>query len=189
MLAPTREQPESDFAADRRKQVEAQFYRKHGARSRKFSFGDPVVVKSRRGASDFESTEGTVITRTGRVTYEVEIGGKYVLRHANQMRKVMSGQKSDRLSSRDLLLDLFETDPMTTESVLDRSDGLRVQDQSEEVDSCDLSDNSISGNLESLDRTTRGNGNELPRRRTVTFAPLPIRKSTRQRRPPNHYEP
>ncbi|EPB69227.1 hypothetical protein ANCCEY_11679 [Ancylostoma ceylanicum] len=180
MLVPTREQPESGFAADRRKQVEAQFNRKHGARGREFSSGDTVIVKSHRGALEFEWTEGTVIKRTGRVTYEVEIGGKYVLRHANQMRKVISGQRSDTSSSRDLLLDLFETDPVTTESVPDRSDGLGVEDQPEVVNS---------RNIESSDPTTQGNGNGLPRRRTVTFAPLPVRKSTRQRRPPNRYEP
>ncbi|EYC20763.1 hypothetical protein Y032_0021g408 [Ancylostoma ceylanicum] len=113
MLVPTQEQPEPDFAADRRKQVEAQFNRRHGARSREFSSGGQVMVKSHRGASDFEWTEGTMIKRTGRVTYEVDIGGKHVLRHANQMRKVMSGQKNDTSTSRDLLLDLFETDPVT----------------------------------------------------------------------------
>ncbi|KAL6733952.1 hypothetical protein Aduo_004544 [Ancylostoma duodenale] len=83
------------------------------------------------------------------------------------MRKVISGHENDTSSSRDLLLDLFETDPVTTESVPDRSEG----------------------NFEPSDPTTQGNGNGLPRRRTVTFAPLPVRKSTRQRRPPNRYEP
>ncbi|EPB69415.1 hypothetical protein ANCCEY_11493 [Ancylostoma ceylanicum] len=96
------------------------------------------------------------------------------------MRKVMSGQKNDTSTSRDLLLDLFETDPVTTESVPDRSVGLRVEDQSEVVDS---------RNIEPSDLTTQGNGDGLPCRRTVTFAPLPVRKSTRQRRPPNRYEP
>ncbi|KIH60214.1 hypothetical protein ANCDUO_09542 [Ancylostoma duodenale] len=59
MLVPRREQPEPDFAADRRKQIEAQFNRKHGTRSREFSSGDTVMVKSHRGASKFEWTEGT----------------------------------------------------------------------------------------------------------------------------------
>ncbi|EPB73584.1 zinc knuckle [Ancylostoma ceylanicum] len=163
MLVPTREQPESGFAADRRKQVEAQFNRRHGARSREFSSGDQVMVKSHRGASNFEWTGGIVIKRTGRVTYEVDIGGKHVLRHANQMRKVMSGQKNDTSSSRDLLLDLFETDPVTTESVPDRSDGLGVVDQPEVVNPRDSSENSISGNIEPSDPTTQGNGNGLPR--------------------------
>ncbi|KAL6737791.1 hypothetical protein Aduo_011406 [Ancylostoma duodenale] len=76
------------------------------------------MVKSHRGAAaDFEWTEGMVIKRTGRVTYEVEIRGNYVIGHAKEMRKVMSGQKD------------------------------------------------------------------------VTFASLPVRKSTKQRRPPNRYEP
>ncbi|KIH65010.1 integrase core domain protein [Ancylostoma duodenale] len=189
MLVPRREQPEPDFAADRRKQIEAQFNRKHGARSREFSSGDTVMMKSHRGASEFEWTEGTVIKRTGRVTYQVEIGGKHVLRHANQMRKMMSGHENDTSSSRNLLLDLFETDPLTTESVPDRSEDLRVEDQSEVVDSREPSGNSILGNIEPSDLTTQENGNGLPRRRTVTFAPLPVRKSTRQRRPPNRYEP
>ncbi|EYC41781.1 hypothetical protein Y032_0557g3400 [Ancylostoma ceylanicum] len=105
------------------------------------------------------------------------------------MRKVMSGQKNDTSTSRDLLLDLFETDPVTTESVPDRSVGLRVEDQSEVVDSRDSSESSIPGNIELSDLTTQGNGDGLPCRRTVTFAPLPVRKSTRQRRPPNRYEP
>ncbi|KIH68581.1 hypothetical protein ANCDUO_01083 [Ancylostoma duodenale] len=100
------------------------------------------------------------------------------------MRKVMSGQRSDTSSSRDLLPDLFETDPVTTESMPDRSEGLRVEGQSEVVDSREPSGNSILGNIEPSDLTTQENGNGLPRRRTVTFAPLPVRKSTRQRRPP-----
>ncbi|EYC04031.1 hypothetical protein Y032_0090g2377 [Ancylostoma ceylanicum] len=129
MLVPTQEQPEPDFAADRRKEVEAQFNRRHGPRSCEFSSGEQVMVKSHCGASDFGWTEGRVIERTGRVTYEVDIGGKHVPRHANQIPEVMSGHKIDTSTSRDLLLDLFETDPVTTESVPDRSDGLRVEEQ------------------------------------------------------------
>ncbi|EYC36527.1 hypothetical protein Y032_0887g2868 [Ancylostoma ceylanicum] len=105
------------------------------------------------------------------------------------MRKVMSGQKNDTSTSQDLLLDLFETDPVTTENVPDRSDSLRVEDQPEVLDPRDSSESSISGNIEPSDLTTQGDGDRLPRRRTVTFAPLPIRKSARQRRPPNRYEP
>ncbi|EYC29270.1 hypothetical protein Y032_0006g2876 [Ancylostoma ceylanicum] len=138
-----------------------------------------------------EITVGSIVHRLIGAARNVLIYARvpHVLRHANQMRKVMSGHENDTSSSRDLLLDLFETDPVTTESVPDRSDGLRVEDQSEVVDSRDSSESSISGNNGPSDLTTQDNGDGLSRRRTVTFAPLPVRKSTRQRRPPNRYEP
>ncbi|KAA3677565.1 diphthamide biosynthesis protein 2 [Paragonimus westermani] len=65
--------------------MEQQFNRKHGAQSRSFELGQPVLARDYRGKR-VAWTPGIIRRRRGTVLYEVQVGTHTSVRHANQIR-------------------------------------------------------------------------------------------------------
>ncbi|KIH62534.1 integrase core domain protein [Ancylostoma duodenale] len=85
LLVPQPETEEDPLAKERRERMEQQFDRKHGVVKRKFDVGDKVYAKQWK-SPQFHWVKGTVVRRVGSVNYEVEIDGRIVRKHANQLR-------------------------------------------------------------------------------------------------------
>ncbi|KIH64332.1 integrase core domain protein [Ancylostoma duodenale] len=85
LLVPQPESAEDPLAKERRERMEQQFDRKHRVVKRKFDVGDKVYAKQWK-SPQFHWVEGTVVRRVGSVNYEVEINGRVVRKHANQLR-------------------------------------------------------------------------------------------------------
>lgn len=89
------------------RRMEQQFNRRHGARSRAFRRGDPVLVCTYQGPI-VSWVKGKVLERVGRVLYKVLIGKGTRIRQANQPRQCFAD--SDQNQSDDLrtLFELFD---------------------------------------------------------------------------------
>ncbi|EYC31699.1 hypothetical protein Y032_0003g1191 [Ancylostoma ceylanicum] len=85
LLVPQQESDEDPLAKARRERMEQQFDRKHGVVKRTFQVGDKVYAKQWK-QPQFHWMKGTVMRRIGSVNYEVEIDGRIVRKHANQLR-------------------------------------------------------------------------------------------------------
>ncbi|EYC13949.1 hypothetical protein Y032_0042g619 [Ancylostoma ceylanicum] len=85
LLVPQPESDEDPLAKERRERIEKQFDRKHGVIRRNFEVGDKVYARQWK-SPQFHWVEGTVVRRIGSVNYEVEIHGRVVRKHANQLR-------------------------------------------------------------------------------------------------------
>ncbi|EYC24344.1 hypothetical protein Y032_0014g2450 [Ancylostoma ceylanicum] len=85
LLVPQPESDEDPLAKARRERMEQQFDRKHGVVKRTFQVGDKVYAKQWK-QPQFHWMKGTVMRRIGSVNYEVEIYGRIVRKHANQLR-------------------------------------------------------------------------------------------------------
>jgi transposase InsO family protein len=77
--APTQQQPRQ-----RDHQMEQQFNRHHGTRSRQFHIGDTVWILRKPGTPP---AAGFIIGKRGHVLYEIRVGRDIYQRHANQISK------------------------------------------------------------------------------------------------------
>lgn len=138
--------------------MEEQFNRKHGTVSRKFKIGAKVFVQQWK-APHFVWTKGVVKGRVGAVNYEVEVNGKVIRKHANQMRPRLDGDDSLKDDSAlKTLLDVLEL----------QDDQRRGVPLSQPV------------NNDATNATDR-------QRHSSPQTPPPLRRSTRIRRPVQRY--
>ena len=104
----------STASTERNHAMEDQYNRRHGARQRTFSIGQPVLARDYRHHQT-QWTAGTILKRHGNVLYEVQVGPDIWTRHANQLRPTRCSTQSDsthRLPI-DILLDTFELRPQS----------------------------------------------------------------------------
>ncbi|KIH67346.1 integrase core domain protein [Ancylostoma duodenale] len=85
LLVPQPGDIEDSLAKEGRERIEQQFDRKDGVMKRTFDVGDNVYAKQWK-APHFHWVKGRVVRRIGPVNYEVEINGRIVRKHANQLR-------------------------------------------------------------------------------------------------------
>ncbi|EPB74401.1 hypothetical protein ANCCEY_06522 [Ancylostoma ceylanicum] len=109
---PWKKTPNATLIADVRNKsdintiMERHFNRHHGARRRTFKRGNHVLVKTYQGQQSW--TNGQVLRRLGRVLYEVRVGEKTWVRHANQPRMRFSEEGHNRPNDVDTLFEMFE---------------------------------------------------------------------------------
>ncbi|KIH57433.1 reverse transcriptase [Ancylostoma duodenale] len=110
LLVPQPESVEDPLSETRRERMEEQFNRKHGVLEKQFEAGDPVDAKQWK-APHFHWVKGIVRKRIGSVNYEVEIDGKLIRKHANQLRRRdLEGDHSKEKDTVNVLLDVLSGD-------------------------------------------------------------------------------
>lgn len=87
--------------------MEQQFNRRHGARAKSFAQGTPVHIKIYKN-HQWKWTPGTVLSKQGKVCYNVDVNGKIVRTHANQMRNRHA--TDDLTNQQELPLELLLSD-------------------------------------------------------------------------------
>lgn len=115
LLKPT-ERPSSE----RNLKMEAQYNKKHGAKSRKFDVNDMVYVQIHKN-NKWQWEEGVVKNKVGAVNYTISTDHRDIQAHANQLKKRFSESKQNsEVISIPTLLDLFEIEenqPSTTDTL------------------------------------------------------------------------
>ena len=94
--------------------TEKQFNLKHGTQERNFQVGNYVMIKNYHGLK-WNWKRAKVVRKIGNVNYELELEGKRVRRHANQIRNVQVpafGSESDEGDAwLDVMLSTFNLQP------------------------------------------------------------------------------
>ncbi|CAB3401955.1 unnamed protein product [Caenorhabditis bovis] len=93
--------PTTTTAGPRNEKMESQFNRHHGARNIAYEGGTAIFAKDLRFSKP-TWTAGTIVERTGKVTYRVKCQGQLWTRHANQLRPRKDWNATETL------LDLYE---------------------------------------------------------------------------------
>ncbi|VDL82991.1 unnamed protein product [Nippostrongylus brasiliensis] len=89
---------EDPLSKERHAKMEQQFNRRHGTVPRSFEKGAAVFVQQWK-APHFVWKKGVVKRRAGAVNYEVEVDGKVIRKHANQMRPRMESEADSGLNT------------------------------------------------------------------------------------------
>ncbi|EGT49549.1 hypothetical protein CAEBREN_25644 [Caenorhabditis brenneri] len=76
----------SDTTPQRNEKMELGFDRQHGARRREYDTGDKVYVKINTNQSTSTWLPGIIVGKVGHTIYDVNINGRTVKKHANQLR-------------------------------------------------------------------------------------------------------
>ncbi|PIC43759.1 hypothetical protein B9Z55_004376 [Caenorhabditis nigoni] len=92
-------------------EMEKQFNKQHGARSRSYQVGEKVYVKNYRNINTATWISGTIQKRIGRTLYRVLVKDAVWIRHANQLRR------RDNPIHKDVPLDLMDPIDVTTTPV------------------------------------------------------------------------
>ncbi|VDL63729.1 unnamed protein product [Nippostrongylus brasiliensis] len=153
---------EDPHAQMRRRNTEEQFNRRHGAKRRLFAFGEAVYVKQWKQAQ-FTWEKGTVKRRLGSVNYEVEVNGKIVKKHANQLARRYDEVASKGGASLKTWLDL-----------------LKVRENSKNNPSEGTTDHATDD-----EKSQR----KINQRARSPLGQRPLRRSSRTRRPTDRYRP
>ncbi|VDL77149.1 unnamed protein product [Nippostrongylus brasiliensis] len=104
LLMPLSRAKKDPPARERQRKMREQFDRRNGTVSRSYEEGALVFVQQWK-APHFIWKKAVVKRRVGAVLYEVEVDGKVVRKHANQMRRRVESEGSSTLST---LLDVLQ---------------------------------------------------------------------------------
>ena len=165
------------------KQKQADVQTKRGGKLREFEKGDSVQCRDYRPRHD-KWLSGTITSRTGPVSYTVEmINGQTWRRHVDQIRKANS-VKSDKILEEELPV------PNVSDIQLRSQEVLADVTNSKELSSVNQgSESSVNDNI-SVDSSVTQVKDVKPKETNGKSGNIvPVRRSTRERRPPTKYEP
>ncbi|KIH65978.1 reverse transcriptase [Ancylostoma duodenale] len=168
LLVPQPDDIEDPLAKARRERMEQQFARKHGVVKRKFEVGDKVFAREWK-APQFHWVKGTMVRRLGSVNYEVELDGRIVHKHANQLRFRDGGGHKGGSDTLKVLLE-----------VLAAEDIYKRQGNKDEPNPDRVLPNARVPAVSSPTSTTTS---------TQQLPPPPLRRSSRIRRPVQRLDP
>ncbi|PIO55262.1 hypothetical protein TELCIR_23353 [Teladorsagia circumcincta] len=86
LLSPIENTPKSSTVSGSPNKMKEQFDRRNRVTPKEFKSGDVVYAQIWK-APNFVWKTGTIVRRLGRVNYEVEVEGKLMRKHANQLRR------------------------------------------------------------------------------------------------------
>ncbi|PIO53920.1 hypothetical protein TELCIR_24728, partial [Teladorsagia circumcincta] len=86
LLSPIKNTPKSSSAPESQNKMKEQFNRRNRVTPKAFTSGDVVYAQIWK-APNFIWKTGTIVRRFGRVNYEVEVEGKLMRKHANELRR------------------------------------------------------------------------------------------------------
>ena len=166
------------------KQKQADVQTKRGGKLREFEKGDSVQCRDYRPRQD-KWLSGTITSRTGPVSYTVEmINGQTWRRHVDQIHKANS-VKSDKILEEELSV------PNVSDIQLRSQEVLADVTNSKELSSVNQgSESSESNDNISVDSCVTQVKDVKPKETSGKSGNIvPVRRSTRERRPPTKYEP
>ena len=149
----------------------------HPKQNRHFEVGERVLARSYRGGEQWLS--GTVVEKTGPVSYKIEIGGGWVKRHVDQIQRDMRKTMNTTVQ----VDDVPRVEP----------DGLTMTEQTNVVNPNAAIPEDTVQSAQNGDRDVNAdnvpeNADNIPEASDAQEHSLETRRSVRDRRPPKYLE-